>query len=311
MRKSNLVGCAFFLPTFALHKQRKSRSPSAKPDKTKTSQNRSTTKMLKPKYLQKIKSQNPLIHNITNVVAANFSANGLLAIGASPLMSAAIEEMDEVPRISNALVINIGTLMGKEVAAMVLAGQTANQVGIPVVLDPVGVGATSFRKQTVVTLLKEVKFAAIRGNAGELATIAGVDWQAKGVDAGKGNANVAEIARVVAEKYHCVAMISGATDYLSDGKRHAQIHNGTPLFPKITASGCLLSAVCGAFLAVANPEQYFDAMLEACTAYAIAGELAARPLTEAQLGQFYLGLLDQLASLSPEKINQYARISYE
>ncbi|MDP9500047.1 hydroxyethylthiazole kinase [Bisgaard Taxon 45] len=266
--------------------------------------------MLKPTYLQQIKAQNPLVHNITNVVAANFSANGLLAIGASPLMSAAIEEMDEVPRISQALVINIGTLMGKEVSAMVLAGKTANQVGIPVVLDPVGVGATRFRKQTVQTLLKEVKFAAIRGNAGELATLAQVDWQAKGVDVGSGDADLAEIARNVAEQYQCIAMISGATDYLSDGKRQVQIHNGTPLFPKITASGCLLSALCGAFLAVAEPAQYFDAMLEACTAYAIAGELAAQPLSDTQHGQFYLGLLDQLASLSPEKIKQYARISY-
>lgn len=102
--------------------------------------------MLNPTYLQQIRSKNPLIHNITNVVAANFSANGLLAIGASPLMSAAMEEMHEVPRLSQALVINIGTLMGKEVDAMVLAGKTANEVGIPVVLDPVGVGATTFRK---------------------------------------------------------------------------------------------------------------------------------------------------------------------
>ncbi len=201
--------------------------------------------MLNPTYLQQIRSQNPpLIHNITNVVAANFSANGLLAIGASPLMSAAMEEMHEVPRLSQALVINIGTLMSKEVDAMVLAGKTANEVGIPVVLDPVGVGATTFRKQTVAKLLKEVKFTAIRGNAGELATIAEVNWQAKGVDAGSGEADLAQIAHIVAKTYQCIAMISGATDYLSDGEHHAQIHNGTPLFPKITASGCLLSFGC-------------------------------------------------------------------
>ncbi|MFD1806654.1 hydroxyethylthiazole kinase [Pasteurella oralis] len=260
-------------------------------------------------YLTKIKTQNPLIHNITNVVAANFSANGLLAIGASPLMSAAIEEMDEVPRISQALVINIGTLMGKEVAAMVLAGKTANEVGIPVVLDPVGVGATTFRKQTVATLLKEVNFAAIRGNAGEIATIADVHWQAKGVDAGAGDADLAKIAQVVAQKYRCVAMISGATDYLSDGQRQAQIHNGTPLLPKITASGCLLSAICGAFLSVAQPEDYFHAMLEAATTYAIAGELAAQGLNPNQHGQFYIHLLDQLASITPQQILQYKRIS--
>lgn len=266
---------------------------------------------MKAIFLPKIRQQNPLIHNITNVVAANFSANGLLAIGASPLMSAAIEEMNEVPRISNALVINIGTLMGKEVDAMVLAGKTANEVGIPVILDPVGVGATTFRKQTVTRLLKEVKFAAIRGNAGELASIANVDWQAKGVDAGAGSGNLAEIASLVAQQYQCVVMISGATDYISDGKRQAQIHNGTVLFPKITASGCLLSAICGAFLAVADSEQYFDAMLEGCSAYAIAGELAAQSLSDTQHGQFYIGLLDQLASISPEQIKQYARISYE
>lgn len=126
-----------------------------------------------------------------------------------------------------------------------------------------------------------------------------------------GEADLAQIAHIVAKTYQCIAMISGATDYLSDGEHHAQIHNGTPLFPKITASGCLLSAVCGAFLAVAKPEQYFDAMLEACTAYAIAGELAAQGLKTTQHGQFYVGLLDQLAHLSLETINQYARISYE
>ena len=262
-------------------------------------------------FLAKLRQRNPLIHNITNIVAANFSANGLLAIGASPMMSACIEEMDEMPKLSQALVINIGTLMGKEVEAMVLAGKTANEVGIPVVLDPVGVGATSFRKQTVATLLKEVKFAAIRGNAGELATIANVAWQAKGVDAGAGSGNLSDIARTVAQQYGCVVMISGETDYLSDGKRHAQIHNGTPLFPKITASGCLLSAICGAFLAMAKPEEYFEAMVEGCAAYALAGELAAQSLTAAQHGQFYVRLLDELAALTPEQINKYARISYE
>ena len=140
---------------------------------------------MKSVYLSKIREQNPLIHNITNIVAANFSANGLLALGASPLMSANIEEMVELPQISQALVINIGTVIGQERDAMLLAGKTANSIGIPVVLDPVGVGATSYRRETIRQLLSEVKFALIRGNAGELATIAGEDWQAKGVDADK------------------------------------------------------------------------------------------------------------------------------
>ncbi|STO55069.1 hydroxyethylthiazole kinase [Canicola haemoglobinophilus] len=262
-------------------------------------------------FLAKLRQRNPLIHNITNIVAANFSANGLLAIGASPMMSACIEEMDEMPKLSQALVINIGTLIGKDVEAMVLAGKTANQVGIPVVLDPVGVAATTFRQKTTALLLEQVQFSAIRGNAGELAYIAGVQWSAKGVDAGKGNADLAEIAHLVARKYQCIAVISGETDYISDGTRLAKLNNGTPMFPKITASGCLLSAVCGAFLAVAEPKEHFDALVEGCSAYAIAGELAAQSLSPTQLGQFTVGLLDQLASLTAEQINQYARISYE
>ena len=153
---------------------------------------------MKSVYLSKIREQNPLIHNITNIVAANFSANGLLALGASPLMSANIEEMVELPKISQALVINIGTVIGQERDAMLLAGKTANSIGIPVVLDPVGVGATRYRQETVRQLLAEVKFALIRGNAGELAAIAGENWQAKGVDAPQSAKSLQKVTEVPA-----------------------------------------------------------------------------------------------------------------
>ena len=259
---------------------------------------------MKSVYLSKIREQNPLIHNITNIVAANFSANGLLALGASPLMSANIEEMVEVPKISQALVINIGTLIGKEREAMLLAGKTANSIGIPVVLDPVGVGATSYRRETIRQLLSEVKFALIRGNAGELATIAGEDWQAKGVDAGQGKTNLQEVA----QRYGCTVLISGEVDIISDGQQTATVHNGTPLFPKVTASGCLLSAVCAAFLAV-DEGKHFSATIEACAAYTIAGELAAKNLTT-QVGQFQIHLLDELAALTPDLIEQNAEVKY-
>ena len=258
-------------------------------------------------YLSKIREQNPLVHNITNIVAANFSANGLLALGASPLMSANVEEMDEVPSLSQALVINIGTLIGKEREAMRLAGKAANAKGIPVVLDPVGVGATSYRRETINQLLKEIQFTLIRGNAGEIATIAGETWQAKGVDAGQGEVDLKAVAQRVAQDYGCVVLISGKVDIVSDGKRTATVHNGTPLFPKITASGCLLSAVCAAFLAVDSGE-HFQATLEACMAYAVAGELAARGLST-QVGQFQVRLLDELAALSPESIARWGRIN--
>ncbi|QIW15294.1 hydroxyethylthiazole kinase [Pasteurellaceae bacterium RH1A] len=265
---------------------------------------------MKVQFLQKIRQTNPLVHNLTNIVAANFSANGLLALGASPIMSACVEEMEEVPALSQAVVINIGTLMGKDLAAMRLAGQTANRLGLPVVLDPVGVGATSFRRATVEALLKDVQFSAIRGNAGELAVLAGADWQAKGVDAGQGSADLASIAQTVARKYQTIAVISGETDWLSDGKQTVSLHNGTPLFPKITASGCLLSAVCGAFLAVAEKGDYLAALIEACTAYAVAGELAAQGLQAYQHSQFMICLLDELAGLTPEAVEALARVNY-
>lgn len=261
-------------------------------------------------YLQKIRQINPLVHNITNIVAANFSANGLLALGASPIMAAAIEEMETVPQLSSAVVINIGTLIGKEVEAMLLAGKTANCLGIPVVLDPVGVGATPFRRQTVEKLLSEIQFTAIRGNAGELATLANVDWHAKGVDAGEGSHSLQEIAQIVAKKYHTIAAISGETDVISDGSRTALLQNGTPMFPKTTASGCLLSAICGAFLAVADKKETFAALIEAFTVYAVAGELAAQTLRPTQHGQFAVNLLDQLGEITPEQVTKRAKVAY-
>lgn len=268
------------------------------------------TKSFQSHFLQKIRQNRPLVHNITNIVAANFSANGLLALGASPIMAAAIEEMESVPALSSAVVINIGTLIGKEVEAMVLAGKTANRLGIPVLLDPVGVGVTPFRRQTVETLLNEIQFTAIRGNAGELATIAGVAWQAKGVDAGEGSHNMVEIAAQVAKGYQTIVAISGETDVVSNGSLTVLLRNGSPMFPRITASGCLLSAVCGAFLAVAEKEHYFNALIEACTAYAIAGEIAAQSLKPTEYGQFAVNLLNELGALTPETVEQYAEVEY-
>ena len=153
-----------------------------------------------------------------------------------------------------------------------------------------------------------MKFSLIRGNAGELATIAGEDWQAKGVDAGQGKTNLQEVAQRVALRYDCTVLISGEVDIISDGQQTATVHNGTPLFPKVTASGCLLSAVCAAFLAV-DGGKHFSATIEACAAYTIAGELAAKNLTT-QVGQFQIRLLDELAALTPDLIEQNAEVKY-
>ena len=198
------------------------------------------------RFLDKVRRQNPLVHNITNGVAMNFTANGLLALGASPIMADEVSEMADMAAICSALLINIGTLRRQTVEAMLTAGKAANARGIPVVFDPVGAAATQFRRDTVERLLAEVRFAAIRGNAAEMAYIAGGAWQGKGVDAGGGAANAAEVAATAAKRYGCVAAVSGATDYVSDGLCTVAVANGTPLFPKITASGCLLGSVIAA-----------------------------------------------------------------
>lgn len=260
--------------------------------------------------LSKVRSQNPLIHNITNIVSAHFSANGLLAIGASPFMSSSLDEMAEVAAISSGLVINMGGVSDKELAAMLACGRAMNTLGKPVILDPVGAGATPHRQKVVHHLLQEIRFDAIRGNAGEIAFLAGVEWQSHGVDAGVGQGDLAQLAKTCAAQYDCTVAISGTSDYISDGTTLAIVDNGTPLFPKITASGCLLACVVGAFVAVADrPNQTLSAVVEACTAYAVAGQLAAEGLCD-EHGTFYVRLIDQLAALDNVTINKHAAVRY-
>ena len=257
------------------------------------------------RFLDKVRRQNPLVHNIANGVAMNFTANGVLAVGASPIMADEVSEMADMAAICSALLINIGTLRRQTVEAMLAAGKAANARGIPVVFDPVGAAATQFR------LLAEVRFAAIRGNAAEMAYIAGGAWQGKGVDAGGGAANAAEVAATAAKRYGCVAAVSGATDYVSDGLCTVAVANGTPLFPKITASGCLLGSVIAAFLAVAPEQEYLDAAAEACAVYAVAGEAAAEGLAAAQSGTFGVRLVDSLAAVTARQVSEAARTSVQ
>ena len=259
-------------------------------------------------YLSAIRAQNPLIHNITSAVAANFSANGLLALGASPLMAESPAEAAELAAHSAALVLNIGTPSQTRLEAMQQAGAAANRAGVPVILDPVAVGASAYRRDTIAALLQHIRFAAIRGNAGELAYLADVPWQNKGADAGEGHGDRAAIARTVATRYHCIAVLSGARDYSANGQRVATLDNGTPLLPRITASGCLLSTVLGAFLAVAPAHDHYQAACEACAAYAIAGEQAAAGLAPTQSGSFAACLIDALAAIRDEDIARAARL---
>lgn len=200
--------------------------------------------------LSKIRMTNPLVHCMTNYVVANFTANGLLAIGASPVMADEESEVEEMVSIASALLLNIGTINSRTRKAMLLAGLKANNRQIPVVLDPVGVGATTYRKQVVQDLLKEVKVDLIRCNAGELATIAGVEWQTKGVDSGEGKIDIEQVAKQVASQYHCLVIVTGPSDLLTDGEEVRSVAGGHLLMTQVTGTGCLLSAICTAALAV-------------------------------------------------------------
>ena len=224
--------------------------------------------------LIKIRQEQPLIHCITNIVVANFQANGLLALGASPVMADAIEEAADIAAVSSATVLNIGTLKRDTVEAIILAGKSANIHSKPVVLDPVGVGATAFRKQSVLQILKEVDVTLIRCNAGELAAIAGVQWAAKGVDAGEGDADIETIAKEVALQHRCLVAVSGTIDIVTDGNKILHITGGHPLMTRVTGVGCLLSSVTGAFLAVSNKSS-LEAVATALSFYKYVGGKAA------------------------------------
>lgn len=243
--------------------------------------------------LTKIRTEQPLIHCITNIVVANFQANGLLALGASPVMAEATEEAADMSAISAATVLNIGTLKADTVEAIILAGKSAANHGTPVVLDPVGVGATSFRKESVLRILDAVDVTLIRCNAGELAAIAGVEWEAKGVDAGEGNANIEALAKDVALQYNCLVAVSGEIDIVTDGNETSHITGGHPLMTRVTGVGCLLSSVVGSFLAVASEKQ-LEAATTALHFYKRAGEDAARLATGP--GDFSIHFLNALYS---------------
>lgn len=253
--------------------------------------------------LEKIRAVNPLIHNITNIVVANFTANGLLALGASPVMADAVEETAEMAKAANAVVLNIGTLNERIVDAMILAGKSANENDVPVVLDPVAAGATYFRTETAQKLLQEINFTAIRGNASEIANLIGMKSKIKGVDAGETNLDAGELALRAAKELNTTVVVSGKTDAVSNGSDVYLVHNGHPILTKVTGTGCLLSAVCGAFLAVEKDP--VTAAVSALVMYGTAAEIAREKARADLPGSFQIEFLNQLATLSAEDLEAY------
>ncbi|MEH7111328.1 hydroxyethylthiazole kinase [Neobacillus niacini] len=254
--------------------------------------------------LQRVREENPLVHNITNVVVTNFTANGLLSLGASPVMAYAPEEVADMVQISRALVLNIGTLNKDVVSSMILAGKTANELGIPVIFDPVGAGATSFRTEMAQLIINEVNISVLRGNAAEVANVLGEKWEIKGVDAGEQQGNHLELAVNAAKKLHTIVVITGKDDVLTNGETTYIVSNGHPLLTKVTGAGCLLTSVIGAFAGV--EKNFLSAALSALTFYGIAAEKAIEKVGNGGPGSFQIEFLNQLALVSPEDIHQFA-----
>ena len=256
--------------------------------------------------LRRLRERKPLVHQITNYVVMNETANATLALGALPVMAHAPEEVEEMVALAGALVLNIGTLSSHWVDAMLLAGRAASARGIPIVLDPVGAGATAFRTETAKRILDEVDVTVLRGNAGEVATLVGVEAEVRGVESIGAGEDAAELARRAGETLGVVAAVTGPVDHVSDGRRVLSVSNGDAMLATVTGTGCMSSALTGCFLAV-KPENPLEAAAEALAAFGLAGEDAAREAKGP--GSFHVGLYDALAALDPETLDGRARIA--
>jgi hydroxyethylthiazole kinase len=254
--------------------------------------------------VQAIRAEAPLVHNITNYVVMNTTANALLAIGASPVMAHAVKEVEEMTGIARALVINIGTLSEAWIISMIKAGRKARQRGLPVVLDPVGAGATHLRTSTVHTFLREAPPTIIRGNASEIRAVLYAEEGTKGVDSTHASDEALDAARILSEHCHAVVSVSGAVDLIVSGNSVLKVSNGDPMMPRVTGLGCTATALTGAFAAV-NPDP-LEAAAHAMAVLGIAGEMAAE--RSPGPGSLQMHLLDSLYRLGEADIRQRLRI---
>lgn len=268
-------------------------------------------------YLKQIHEKTPLIHAITNYVTVNDCANILLASGASPIMADDAQEVEAITAICGGLVLNIGTLNSRTIDSMKLAGKKANELAHPVLLDPVGVGASALRTATANELLKEIQFSVIRGNISEIKMLAAGTGTVRGVDAAASDTVTKEnreqiiaFAKAFAKETGAVIVITGATDIIADSTRAVLVKNGDPYMAKITGSGCMLSALLTAFV-TANQEDIFTAVLAGVCLMGLAGERAEAKRAAAAAGNasYRNFLIDEIGLITPEKLE--AGANYE
>ena len=266
--------------------------------------------------MKNVEEKNPLTHCITNYVTVNDCANILLAAKASPIMADDIEEVEEIVSMSQALVINIGTLNSRTVKSMIVAGKKANKLNIPVVLDPVGIGASKLRRKSVDEILKKVEFSVIRGNISEIKALHNGFTNTKGVDASNDDEikeenieKTIEIAKSLSKETKSIISISGKIDVIASENKAYLCRNGNSIMPLITGTGCMLSSLIGAYIG-ANPKNILESTLNANVLMGISGELAYEKMIKNNAGtmSFRNYLIDEVYKMNYEKIKELSKI---
>ncbi len=252
------------------------------------------------KDVEKLRANAPLVHNITNYVVMNTTANALLAIGASPVMAHALPEVDEMAGIAGCLVINIGTLSDEWIKSMFKAAKKAKSRQIPIVIDPVGAGATTYRTETARQLIREYTPSIIRGNGSEIMALCQENQTTKGVDSTSASDTAIESAKSLATDVDCVVCITGETDFIVSAENIIQVKNGHSMMPRVTGLGCTATAICGAFAAI-NPA-YDKAAAHAMAVMGIAGEMAAGSAQGP--GSLQVNFIDALYNMSEIQIRE-------
>lgn len=254
--------------------------------------------------LSEVRAKKPLVHHITNYVTVNDCANVTICVGAAPVMAHARDEVAEMVSMAGALVLNIGTLDDRQVDAMLRAGTKANSLGIPVILDPVGAGATRLRTASAQRLMHDLDIAVIKGNVAEIATLAGAGGRIRGVDSRGMDGEPLEVAKMFANQSGIIVAVSGPTDIVTDGKKALLVDNGHPLMGLVSGTGCMAASLTGAFTAVTK--DYLSATATAFAAFGLAGEKAA-PMARGP-ASFKVALLDEVYRLTPEVLEKGARV---
>lgn len=252
-------------------------------------------------YLEQLKEVNPLTICITNNVVKNFTANGLLALGASPAMSECIEDLEDLLKVADALLINIGTLTKESWQLYQEAIKIANKNQVPVVLDPVAAGASRFRLEVSLDLLKNYSISLLRGNGSEIAALIGEKQASKGADGGK-VADLESIAVKANQVFDVPVVVTGETDAIAVRGEVRLLQNGSPLMPLVTGTVCLLGAVLAAFIGSSDRSDDLACLTEAMTVYNVAGEIAEKVAKGKGVGSFQVAFLDALSQMKSEMI---------